>query len=461
MKSVLSEPSTFENAEAAAAMDRACHAILSHGRTTIDDIDTALKHNPEMAIATALKGLLMMTLARRELYPVAVKMRDRTREILKNRIGTEREWAYLTALDQWLNGRPAEAARGLDDLLQRTPNDSLTLKLVHSISFMLGDSKGMRRSIEGVIDAIDADHPDRGYILGCYAFTLEETGDYQGAEKFGREGVALAPDDAWGVHAVAHVCDMTRRPDEGIKWVKAHHDDWENCNNFRYHLFWHMALFHLERHDISKVLELYDRHVHCDQSDDFRDISNSASLLARLEIEGVRCGKRWNDLADLAARRLDDDAYEFADLHYLMAMSGARRLCEVEKIGARMAKRDQPTASNAARAAARAASGIAAMTIGENATAFSDLARALPALISVGGSHAQRDVFERLTIEAGMRAGQYAETREVIQNRCNHRGALDRFAEDRLAKIDDCLALEIDARRSEVDKASIAVTVFE
>ena len=44
-----------------------------------------------------------------------------------------------------------------------------------------------------------------GYLLGCHAFTLEETGEYARAEKTGLEGLKYAADDAWGLHAVAHV----------------------------------------------------------------------------------------------------------------------------------------------------------------------------------------------------------------------------------------------------------------
>ncbi|MFB2351867.1 hypothetical protein, partial [Priestia megaterium] len=74
---------------------------------------------------------------------------------------------------------------------------------------------GMRRSIETVLPSYGADHPALGYALGCHAFALEETGDYTRAEREGRRAVSLAADDAWGLHAVAHVFDMTGRAAEG------------------------------------------------------------------------------------------------------------------------------------------------------------------------------------------------------------------------------------------------------
>jgi len=57
--------------------------------------------------------------------------------------------------------------------------------------------------IEQVMPAYTPDHPGRGYLMGCYAFALEETGDYTRAQRVGREGLLIAPNDAWGLHAVA------------------------------------------------------------------------------------------------------------------------------------------------------------------------------------------------------------------------------------------------------------------
>jgi hypothetical protein len=40
---------------------------------------------------------------------------------------------------------------------------------------------------------------------------------------------------------------------------------------------------------------------------------------------------------------------------------------------------------------------------------------------SAGGSHAQRDVFERITIDAGIRAGHYAKSAGLLRERLARR----------------------------------------
>jgi hypothetical protein len=56
----------------------------------------------------------------------------------------------------------------------------------------------------------------------------------------------------------------------------------------------------------------------------------------------------------------------------------------------------------------------------------------------IGGSHAQRDVFERITIDAGLRAGHFEPAELLLRDRQSRRdGKADRFTSTRLAQIDN------------------------
>lgn len=412
-------------------------AFLAHGAATPPHLAETLDIAPDFGLAHAAKGFFMLLLGRHELIQTAREARDAAARLMPD--ATERERAYLAALDLYLAGDLHGAACTLDTALKRWPRDALALKLVHAILFVLGDGKGMRRSIEGVIDAYGADHPSTPYINGCYAFTLEETGDYRAAEARGRDAVLRAADDAWGVHAVAHVFDMTNRTREGVAWLSGQPETWAHCNNFRYHVWWHLALFHLDRGDHAEVLRLYDTEVRAEKTDDYRDISNAASLLSRLEMEGVDVGRRWDEMADLCEGRVDDGCVVFADLHYLLALGATDRDAKARALLNRMhadAKaRDTSMQVVAAEAGVPAAEGLLSFAHGDYHAAYGALALARPRMQTVGGSHAQRDVFERLTIESALRAGRLDDARTLLGDRARHRGALDGYAERRLAKI--------------------------
>jgi len=319
------------------------------------------------------------------------------------------------------------------------------MKLSHGIRFIIGDNHGMRRSVERVMPAHDEDHPLRGYALGCLAFGMEETGSYADAERLGLQGLETALDDAWGLHAVTHVYDMTHRTHDGIALIDNNMAAWDHCNNFRFHVWWHKALLHLDQGDVAQVLSLYDDHIRSDKTDDYRDFSNACSLLTRLELEGVDVGARWDELADLAEKRSDDGCLVFADLHYMLALAGDDREDAAARMLARVTKDAQGHDEMALimdNPGVAAAEGLAAFGAANYATAFEKLRMARPRLQLMGGSHAQRDVFERVTIEAGLRAGRLDATERLLRARTAQRnGAVDAFADKRLRMIADAREL--------------------
>ena len=82
--------------------------------------------------------------------------------------------------------------------------------------------------------------------------------------------------------------------------------------------------------------------------------------------------------------------------------------------------------------------GLEAFSEGRYGAAFANLLSARPAMPTIGGSHAQRDVFERITIDAGLRAGQVNAVKTVLDDRTARRaGHEDRFAATRYAALED------------------------
>ena len=425
---------TAQNTDCVSAWNATITAFLAHAKDTPIHLEKALQADPDFALGHAVRGLFCLLLGRRELLATASDCLSIARASLKERGASEREQAVIRALSVWQDGWPSESAEILDAALRKHPRDALLLKLVHAIRFVLGDATGMRTSIESVLPEYDPTHPSYGYVLGCRAFSLEETGEYRKAEAIGREGLEHAPDDAWGLHAVAHVHDMTGRMEEGIGWLESQPDGWSHCNNFGYHVWWHLALMYLDRGDVSRVLSLYDEEIRRDKTDDYRDISNGVSLLVRLELEGVNVGDRWEELAQLSDKRAEDGCNVFADLHYMLALlNGGRKLGAERLIKSlhRTARGEGDLARISSTSGETAALGLEQFRLGNYGSAFVNLRKARKDLNMIGGSHAQRDVFERLTIDAGIRAGLAGDARSLLEDRLKLRGGLDRYAEQR------------------------------
>ncbi|MEP2532422.1 tetratricopeptide repeat protein [Shimia sp.] len=414
-------------------------AYLAHGVRTPTHLEAVLNAEPDFAMAHAARGLFCMMMARRELVVAAHEAYAKARTALEQGGSTERERLWVEALSDWISGKPSASIQRMEQALLLNPADTFSMKVSQAIRFMLGDNHGMRRSVDRVINAHGADHPLRGYAYGCHSFALEETGSYAEAEKAGLDGLMWAHDDAWGLHAVAHVYTMTQRPLDGLSLIDNNMSAWDQSNNFRYHVWWHKALLHLDRGEFDIVLSLYDTKIREDKTDDFRDFSNASSLLVRLELAGIDVGDRWVELADLAESRGDDGHLTFADLHYMLALTGDKR----EDAAARMIARIKQSGQGTSEAAnvmehpgVTAAMGLAAFSEGQYQTAFDQLHAGIDAFQTLGGSHAQRDVFVQVTIDAAMRAGHFDAAERLILDRRNVRkGTVDSFAKSRLANI--------------------------
>jgi tetratricopeptide (TPR) repeat protein len=406
--------------------------ILSHSATPGPDLLTLTSEQPEFALGHAIRGFACKLLARSEMEVVASQALASAKACPP---GTSRENAFVLALEDWIKGSPTRATARLQAILDKSPRDALAMKLVQGLCFIMGRPREMRASVEGVIAQWD-DHPAKGYLLGCHAFTLEETGEFERAEIIGRHGVELAPDDAWGLHAVAHVFDMTARAADGLSWLEGREASWAHCNNFRYHVWWHKALMHLDMGNFDETLALYDRDIRADKTDDFRDIANAASLLARLNLDGIDVGSRWEELADLSEKRATDGCLAFADLHYMLSLCGGERGGAAAGLISRMSKAKSElceTQRIIAHPGLRLAKGLHAFASGEYANAWLNLRDARADLQTIGGSHAQRDVFQRVCIEAAIRGGYLDAAEGLLTERSTQRNqSIDGYASRRL-----------------------------
>jgi hypothetical protein len=430
---IFGQETTSLSEEGMAAWNATMMAFMAHGADTPTHLSRTLELAPNFALGLATKGLFYLLLGRRELVAVAEEALATAQAAVAETSPTAREKHYVEALAGWVGGAPSRSIVALEAALAQHPGDALAAKLSHAVRFVIGDAKGMRRSIERVLPAYTKDNPAWGYMQGCHAFALEETGEFARAEVVGCSGLDHRADDAWGLHAVAHVYDMTANAKAGIEWLNGREAAWAHCNNFRYHVWWHKALMHLDQGQYDTVLDLYDTEIRAEHSDDYRDISNATSLLSRLELEGVSVGDRWEELADVSMTRTEDGCLIFADLHYLLALVGGNR---EEALGRMMQRlyRDAQRKGNEIEArmaepGMATAAGLEAFGEADYAGAFSNLKSAYGDLQKAGGSHAQRDVFERLTIDSGIRAGFLDEAEAFLAARAAKRGgAEDRYA---------------------------------
>ncbi len=419
------------DASALQAFAAATHAIAAHRPSIVRHLDEALAADQRLVAGHAVRGLLNVMLGRREALAVArMALADAFEAVDANEGSTADELALVGALIRAIDGRFGLAAARLDWTAADCGHPLLFVKLAHGLRFMAGDLCGMRRAGVVALRAYDEDRPGYGFVLGCHAFAVEESGDFTLAERLGREALEHEPEDAWGLHAVTHVYEMTGRIRGGIDWIERTRPCWTGCNNFAGHLAWHLALFRLEQGDHAAVLDIYDREVRPRPSEDFRDMANAVSLLWRLAQHHVPLGDRWRELADIARRRAEDTSLIFASLHQLLALAAVGDVAGARAIAAAIGHAAETRHGEQGDAAALvgvplARAVIAAITDRPITEDFPSLAARLPA---IGGSNAQRDVFLRTLALIATTAGDRQTADAVIDLR-GRLHSRDRFTE--------------------------------
>jgi tetratricopeptide (TPR) repeat protein len=419
------EPVAAASPEAVRQLDRAIDAHLGARADTRAKLAAVLSTDPDCVLAHCLDGYLWMGASRRDGFPGALAALTRARAAAARMPGTTREAGHIAALTAWTRGDMPGAARYWDAILAAYPRDLLALRVSQFVLSYLGESARMRDAVAGVLPAWTPDTAGYGFVLGCYAYGLEETGDYERADEMGRRAVAIDPTDIWAAHAVTHVAEMQGRLDDGVAWIAHLSDHWAPCNNFALHLRWHEALFRLELEQYDGVLALYDREVRRQPTDEYLDVTNAVSLLWRLEQADVDVGARWQELAGCARGHMRDHALVFADVHYLMAIAATHDVAAIDQFVDSCRRFAATSAGTEAAVMADVGLPLARAVVAHRRGDYGEAVDALLTVQSrfrrIGGSHAQRDLFDQLLIDAAWRAGRLDVATDLLADRTSRR----------------------------------------
>lgn len=399
--------------------NRAIDEMLTYRRSFGKSIAALIEHEPDFIPGHLLQGYAFCMYSSQAFLPKAALALEKATDLSTRANAHEKD--HLRALSAWVRGDLDASNLAFDDAIYKQPTDILALRLQHGNAFWAGKAGLLRDGGARALDAWDESMPHYGNLLGMISFGLEECGEYARAETMGREAVRLNPDDLWAVHSVAHVLEMQARFEEGEDWLSYAPDAFEDRNPFRGHIWWHRALFLFEQQNYEGALALYDRSIRTERSDFYLDIQNQASLLTRLELRGVNIGDRWKDLADFLESRVDDHVLAFTDLHAAMALTADNRteatdafLSSLEDFAGTPQNTAASTMEDITIPVCRA---LQAFRQQDPATAVRLLLPIRYDLHRVGGSHAQRDIFHMILLEAAIRSGQLALARALTSER--------------------------------------------
>ncbi|KAM9815877.1 tetratricopeptide repeat protein 38 isoform X2 [Syngnathus typhle] len=335
----------------------------------------------------------------------------KTVELANSQNLTPRERLHVKALELFSHGNFPKASDVWEDILVDHPTDLLALKFAHDSYFYTGAQTQMRDSVARVLPHWKPHFPLASYLKGLYSFGLLETHFYDQAEKVAMEGLALVPDDAWSVHSVAHVYEMTAEVDKGLKFMEGREKAWQISDMLATHNYWHWALYFIEKGQYEAALQIFDSQIlkRCKANGSMLDIVDGSSLLSRLEMEGVFVKDRYQELLQVTLPHTDDHVTLFNDLHILMVSLGARETAASQRLLEGLQELAKTPGDNYQHEMATPIGVPMCQALMEydkgNYDRTVELLHPLRySIVSIGGSDAQRDVFNQLLIHAALKS---------------------------------------------------------
>lgn len=410
----LGNPWTCARSDTAKAVDDFIEGFLAY-ETRAEGIVRAADADADCCIANVYAGLLWMLLEAPDAAERAAKYQAAAER--KAAGATEREQLNAAVLRAWIAGDLPEAIRLAGVASDRFPRDLVMVKLLQYFEFNRGNSPAMLRAIVKVL----GQNSDVPYAHGMAAFAYEQCHLLTEAEQAARTALGLKRKEPWAQHALAHVMLTRGRVDEGACFLEGIAGTWTGLNSFMLtHLWWHLALFKLSQGRFADVLDIYDRRCWGVAKEYSQDQIGAVSLLARMEIAGIDVGGRWQELGNHLAARARDTVLPFLTVQYLYGLARARRAEADSLLDAvrTLARTAPPHVREVWREVALpACEGLYAYARGEYEGAWRHLSRAMPRLTEIGGSHAQRDLFDQLLLDAAIKARRTVAAQQMLELR--------------------------------------------
>jgi len=410
----LGNPVTAMHDPTLRAVDDFAEGLLAY-ETRAEGIVKAADASPESCIANVYAGYLWMLLEAPDAALHASKYLAAAE--LASPAATRREQLNTAVLRAWAADDLPEALRLCELVSDEFPRDLVVVKIHQYFEFNRGNAPEMLR----VALKVSKMNAGLAYMHGMTAFAYEQCHLLNEAETAARSALDLRRKEPWAQHALAHVMLTRGRIDDGADFLEGVQDTWVGLNSFMVtHIWWHLALFYLSQGRRARVLEIYDRHCWGIAKSYSQDQIGAISLLARMELAGVEVGDRWQDLADHLAARAHDTVLPFLTIQYLYGLARAGR-AEADALlnSVRLAAVRAPPALREVwqDVALPACEGLYAYALKNFSAAWRHLSIALPRLIEAGGSHAQRDLFEQILLDAAIRSGRFGVAQQALELR--------------------------------------------
>ena len=254
------------------------------------------------------------------------------------------------------------------------------------------------------------------WFLSMLAFALIEDGRSREGRELAERSLAGNPRNAHGAHIYVHALYEHGESRAGRDYLEGWLAGYPPDAQLHCHLWWHVAMFELALGDAARAQDIYAGRFApaVSRSTPINIATDSAALLWRLELAGAkRDAAEWQAVRDYAALKFPKPMI-FVESHYALALAAAGDADALESYAAELDERDRAgrlVAGPVVPALARAAGDFAR---GDWSAVIGRIEPLLDEVVRIGGSRAQRDLFEHTLLAAYLHAGRAEDARRLL-----------------------------------------------
>ena len=339
---------------------------------------------------------------------------------------SRRERQHVAAIGALLDGNAAGALAAVRAHVAEFPRDALVLSLAVGAFGLIafGGRPDHNALLLALLDELAPHYGDDWWFIFAHGWAFNEARRPAEARSLMERALAAQPRSANAAHGIAHICYETGAGDEGARFLDGWLPSYERATPLHCHLSWHLALFELARDNVSAALRVYEDSIAPGASvgPPLNTLSDSAAFLWRLDLYGAPpAPARWDPVRDFAARAFPRPGLAFADIHAALAYAGHGDGVALAKLIEAFREAEGAGRLPSGPVPAALAEGLAAFAVGDYAGAIRHIEPVADGAIRLGGSHAQRDIFEETLIQAYLRAGRGADAARLLERRLARR----------------------------------------
>ena len=398
--------------------------LLSQNGDTEEKFDEVVALDDGFAFGHGLQAFWRMQRAR----PAEAKESAERAQALASDC-TRRERQQIEAICLWVNGKGPQSIVMIKEHLSEFPRDAVLVRLAHRL-YMLGCSgagvPNFPPEYLALLRGMESKCSEDWAFLAEYAFAHHENGLLSESRRLAEKSLELNPTNAVACHSATHVYFEEGEASSGEDFLGTWLDRFDCPATSYVHLSWHLALFELALGKYQGALDRYEEYIRPSvTAKSLATLNDSASLLWRLQIYGgTPPPKPGEEVRELAAPAAERSGAAFRDAHAALAFAGSGDEEAISKMIARLEVDAEKGNLLAREMVLPMTRGIHAFGQGDYTESVRYMEPLFPQLARIGGSHAQREVFEDTLLEAYLRAEQFEKARDMLNVRLKQRDSV-------------------------------------